>query len=439
MKQWIKKAIEFVKTGIWQYQGEKHSRFQRWIVGQMKVYLYPITGFGRHQIGIRSAALTFYTLTSIVPVLAMIFGIAKGFGLEDWIQSFIEEHLGTYKALFDQIMVFAQKFLERTKGGIVAGAGFFVLVWSVVMVFGNIERAFNDIWEVRKRRTISRKVSDYMSVLFILPILYAIYNGIMSTVRESLFRWASDLAFFVNLANILLSLAPIVVIWFMFTMVYFVLPNTNVKFSAAFRSGVIIGTAYYVFQALYIYFQTSVSNYNIIYGSFAALPLFLLWLNITWQIILFGAELSYAYQNIQRYEFERESYDMSNSTRRKVLLVILSRVVKDFLKGGPLLNEERLSTQLDLPIRVVRDILYELEQTGFVVSIDMPPAKAYGVIPAKDINRMTIWSVIEAVDRYGVSQLEAESLPEFQELDRLMEEYRKILKTSGKDVLLKDL
>ena len=208
-RNFLQKAINYLKTGIWLQSDHIESKWLRWLINEAKVIIIAVNNYSRHQIAVRSAALTFYTLMSLVPIVAMIFGIAKGFGIDNKVISYIGQELNAYKELFDQISIFANAFLENSKVGIFAGVSVFVFIWAVIMVFGNIESAFNYIWEIKKQRTISRKVSDYLSVLFVIPLLYVLYKSVSSHIEGTLFVWAADLTFMTNIHSFDYHLAHI--------------------------------------------------------------------------------------------------------------------------------------------------------------------------------------------------------------------------------------
>ena len=168
----IKRIIEFITEGIWQTkENDYKSRKMRWAVRQFKVVIFMARGLGEHNLAVRSAALTFYTLMSIVPIAALVFGVIKGFGMENSFNEYLYREYPQYTLIIDQIIDFANNMLIRARGGVIASVGFVVLLWSVMKVFGNVESAFNNIWEVRKARSITRKFSDYMAVVFVAPIL----------------------------------------------------------------------------------------------------------------------------------------------------------------------------------------------------------------------------------------------------------------------------
>ncbi len=307
----IRRIIDFLTHGIW-HVGEKELSTSRWwAVRQLRVIIYTAKGFGRHDTEIRSAALSFFTIMSLVPVLALIFVVFKGFGMEEAFSTYLYDLLPNYTEVVDQIVTFINNLLARTRGGIMAISAFGVLLWAVIQVFGNVEGAFNKIWEVKRSRSFARRFSVYMALVILVPILLLAANSVYVGIRRRVEVFTGTLG-----AEILFSVAAAAILVVMFSLVYYVLPNTDVKFKNALKAGIVAGVCFSLFQVIYVFIQGNLSSYNAIYGTFAAIPLFLLWLQISWQILLFGGELSFAMQNIGEFEMERRAAQ----PRRKNLL-----------------------------------------------------------------------------------------------------------------------
>lgn len=296
----------------------------RWFVQQYRLLFYTARGLLEHGTTVRSAALTFYTLMSLVPIVAVIFAVMKGFGLADKLTENLYALFPQSPETIDYIISFAEKALARTQGGVVAAVALVMLFWAVIRVFASIESAFNNIWEVKVERSITRQYTDYIAVVMIVPILWILANAVGNYAGELLGEhdgWGYAL---------LSRLFSMVVIWVMFTFLYMIIPNARVRLRSALMAGIIAGTIFLCFQWGYIYLQRWMTSYNAIYGSFAALPLLLIWLQTSWQILLFGGELSFAYQNIARFAEERESLLISYDQRRKVMLAVMLTVVRRF-------------------------------------------------------------------------------------------------------------
>ncbi len=432
----INRVLHFITEGIWQKDPtEYRSRLVRWAVRQAKVLIYTVRGSGEHNLVITSAALTFYTLMSIVPIAAMIFGIVKGFGVESAFESYLYEQFPQNAAIIREVIGLAGNLLERTRGGVIVAAGFIILVWAVMRVFGNIEKALNTIWEVRRSRSMARKLSDYLSVVFIAPILWIISNSISVVVRRQIAEFSSS-----TVVDVLYALASLVVLWVMFAFIYSVLPNTRVRLRHAVSAGVIAGTSFQVFQVLYLWLQSWMTSYNAIYGSLAALPLFLIWAQISWQILLFGAELSFAYQNIGRYEQERQSLHMSYWNRLQVLVGAMLVTIRHFVDGrGPVTSEE-VAGELDMPIRIVRDVLFDLDRSGLLALVqESRNEKQNFYTPARDVHTITLMDVVQSVEQRGDTQVDLSKNHTLSQVGRVLSQLRGENSGSPANVLLMDL
>ena len=387
----------------------------RWLVQQYRLLFYTARGLLEHGTIVRSAALTFYTLMSLVPILAVVFAVVKGFGLADGL---IENLYGLFPRnpdIVDYIVNFAENALARTQGGVVAAVALVMLFWAVIRVFGSIESAFNNIWEVKVERSITRQWTDYIAVVMIVPILWIV-------------------------ANVLSHLASMIVIWVMFTFLYIVIPNARVRFGSALMAGIVAGTIFLLFQWGYVYVQRWMTSYNAIYGSFAALPLLLIWMQTSWEILLFGGELSFAYQNIARFGEERESLLISYDQRRKVLLAVMLTVVRNFRDRGGALPADEIRERLDLPTRIVNDVLFQLVQAGQLIAVRSGDGeRETAFTPAHDIASMTVYGVLEAVERSGQTTFDLGQTPELARIDRELETLKESARRSQDNVRLTDL
>ena len=232
--------------------------------------------------------------------------------------------------------------LLETKEGVIAGVGGVILFWSVIQVLNNIEAAFNDIWQIRKARSPMRKFSDYLAIMILSPFAIGLSGSFMVKIQSA----ATEFEFFKPLIVMLIKSVPYLSMWLLFTIVYVVMPNTKVKFRYALIAGVIAGTVALIFQALYRDLQIGVMRWGTLYGTIAFIPLFLMWLQITWLIVLMGAELSFAYQNIENYEFEENALNLSHNNKRILTLLICHHIIKNFEDGGEPWNTDSLSHEL---------------------------------------------------------------------------------------------
>jgi membrane protein len=399
-------------------------------------------GFGQDQCPLRASALTFYSILSIVPVVAMAFGIAKGFGFQEVLEKQLLERFSGQEEVMMRVVDFAHSLLENTKGGTIVSIGIVVLLWTVIKLLAHIEGSFNAIWEVKTPRSYGRKFSDYLSIMLVSPLLILMSSSAtvfittkitLITEKVALIGMFSPMIFF------MLKLTPYFLVWILFIFTYILMPNTKVNFSAGFIAGIIAGTIFQAAQLAYILFQVGVAKYNAIYGSFAALPLFLIWMQLSWLIVLFGAEISFAYQYVDTYEFEPDRRQISPAFKRLLTLQIAHRVISTFSKGKMPLTASKLSQALEIPIRLVLDLLDELVESEILSITDIKGNEKLAYQPARDINIITIKSIIEALEQKGVDNIPVAQTPELQSLAEVLWTFSAEIEKSPANCLLKDI
>ena len=269
----------FLKTDIWRLRLEDLPRWKAFFIRQLRVFVPAVRRYIEDRCMQRASSLTFYSLLSIVPVFAMIFGIAKGFGFEKLLEKQLYEEFAGQEGVLNRIINFSHSLLAHAQGNVIAGIGFIVLFWSVLKVLDNIEASFNDIWQVHEARSWSRKFSDYTSVMLFSPLLVVLSGSATVFVQTHVAAVTQQLRVLEMIGPVILLLlkfTPYVLIWIVFSLIYLIMPNTKVSYKAGVQAGIIAGTLYQLAQWVYIGFQIGAARYNAIYGSFAALPLFLM-------------------------------------------------------------------------------------------------------------------------------------------------------------------
>ncbi len=436
------KIINFIQRDIWRIKTSKIARRKSFIINNLRIAILALRGFNEDKCAIRSSALTFYTLLSIVPVFAMAFGIAKGFGFEKVLEQRILEKFPNQNDVILNIINFANTMLENTKGGLIAGIGVAVLFWSVVKVLGNIEASFNDIWGIKKTRGLGRRLSDYLSIMLICPVFLIFSGGLTVFARTQaviLTEKISLLGAFSPTIMFLLEFLPYTVIWAVFSFIYIFMPNTKVDLKSGIIAGIAAGTVYQVMQLIYVNFQVGVAQYNAIYGSFAALPLFLVWLQLSWRILLFGAELSFAHQNVDTYEFEPDCLNVSYSFRKLLALRVVHLLVKNFSRGQKPFTAAEISHELELPVRLLRDILNDLLDSGIISEIKKQDVRAVAYSPARDINLLTIKYVLDRIDEKGTDSIPVAQTKELSRINSALKSFGELLEKSPANLYLKDI
>ncbi len=438
----FRKSTDFFRIDIWQIRLASLDGLKLLGIKFVRIIVLSIRGFYEDKLPLRASALTFYSLLSLVPVLAMAFGIAKGFGFQSILEKRLYENFPGQEEMMARLMSYANSLLQSTKGGLIAGIGVAILFWTVVKVLGNIEQSFNDIWGIKSSRTFGRKFSDYLSMMLIGPLLLIMSGSatvFITTQITLIMKKISLLGLLSPFIFFILKFLPFALLWILFTVIYILMPNTKVRIRSGFYSGIIAGTFYQLAQWIYINFQIGTSRYNAIYGSFAALPLFLIWLQISWIIVLMGAEISFAHQNVDTFEFEPDAINISPFSKKLIALQISHHLVKKFINDEAPPTAVDISQKFELPIRLTRQILNDLVESR-VFSIT--PGKnehepAYQ--PSRDVNKLTIGYIIEALDHRGSSGIHIKESEEIKVLAETLEVFSEKIKNAPENKLLKDI
>jgi membrane protein len=404
----LHKIIQFITTDIWHIESKNTSGSKSFFLRQLRVIILALRGFREDKLQLRASALTLYSLVAIVPVLAMAFAVTQGFGIDTLLKDQLLERFPGQHDILVKAIEFAINLLDKTRGGLMAGIGVVVLYWAVFKVLGHIEQSFNDIWNVSKARSLWRKISDYLTIMLISPVLVILSSSatvFIQTQITLIVDRISLLGFFSPLIYVSFKLIPYVLIWLLFTFTYIMMPNTKVRIGSGLVAGIVAGTIYQVLQLFYIHFQFLLSSYNAIYGSFAALPLFLIWLQFSWLIMLFGAEIAYAHQNNETYEFDQATRQVSFTLKKRISLQIVHLLVINFTKAEKPFTARRISTVLEIPLRLVQTSLFDLVTSKIISETDSDSLGEPAYQPALDINLVTIAYVTNALERIGVDQL----------------------------------
>jgi membrane protein len=433
---------DFVGRDLWRIRARELPQGKSILLRYLRIVVLSLRGFHKDNCMLRATALTFWTLLSIPSVLGMFFGIAKGFGFEKILERQVLKSFPGQELAVGKVIEFAKSVLENAQGGVMAGVGLLVLFWSVLKVMGHIEAAFNHIWEIQTSRSWGRKFSDYLAIMIISPVLVLLSSSAAVFIKTQVEQMADSIPFFGYLSSgiyFMLRFTPFFLIWVLFTLIYLIMPNTKVQLRAGVLAGVVAGTIYMLAQMVYLGFQIGTARASAIYGSFAALPLLLVWIQVSWMIVLFGAELAFANQNVHTYEYEPDCLETSPSFRQLVALQIVHQLVKNLVSNGEPLTAAQISANLETPLRLVNHLLFDLSASGILVETKTDSEKESGFVPARDINTLTISSVLEALSENGFDAVPVSRTDVHDQLSASLEQLRSAAAASPANLLLKDL
>lgn len=491
----VKEVIKFLSYDIWRSNPETLSNKKNILYNAIKIVMLTVRNVQELNIAASSRSLTYRTLLSIVPLLAVIFAIARGFGIENIMESsifnlmtgeevdttrvvteavvppdtalvsmdvwsaensgriapatagergaqFQEEATaeGRTREFLDMLFQLIDNSLEEAKGGgVFAGVGILLFLYTILLLFNDIENNLNKIWQVNKGRSIGRKVTDYTAMVLFIPIFFILVNAlnILSYPQNNTLKIIYILYPFIPR---LLNIIPFVVMILIFTSVYKFLPNVKVKFQHALLAGVLAGVAFQFFQMLYLSGQLWITRYNAIYGTFAAIPLMLLWIQLSWFITLIGAEVSYAAQNVRKFSFEKETRNISRRYRDFFTLMIASVIIRRFADELPPYTADQLSEKCKVPSRLTHDILDVLMEVNIISTTPIPEDELVMAFqPAVDINLISVNYLMAKLDEKGSEDFMIDMEGEFHEHWKVLVNTRLCMYENNSDLLLKDL
>ena len=351
---------------------------------------------------VSASALTFYSVLSLVPIVALVLGIAKGFGVYSLLENQLHQQTFTNPEIVDFVLQFANQALENTQGGLITGIGIVFLLWAVIKVLGNTELAMNQIWGVVRGRSVTKKFTDYLSIMFIAPIFVVLISSINVFLTSNLQTIAMEdgfLSYASSLIITLLNFLPFILVWMLFIFLYMFMPTTRVRFKYALLAGIVAGSVYQVVQWFYIRFQIGVSSYNAIYGSLAALPLLLVWLQLSWSIVLWGTELCYIMKNrhfMFRDVMDKESRWIDNID---LSLQVLTYISKEYIQNNGVPTLEKISAELSMSTSKLQVVLQQLTDKGILAETGKEDDRSY--LPVIDLYQLSWAEVIIRLSNIG--------------------------------------
>jgi membrane protein len=439
---WTLEQIKRLNDAIWRTPLSEFSRGKTFVLKQLRIIVLAAKGFYNDKVQLRASALTFYSLLSIVPIAAIVFAIAKGFDVDNNIKLVIHEKFLSQQDNLNWLLTKAETAIEQTSGGYMAGIGILILFWSVMSLLTNIESSFNHIWQIRTSRSWHRKFTDYLTIMLIAPVFIILSISITLFITMKLPDYMSNapiLDFFKPVISFLVKFAPYLLSWIALTILFIIMPNAKVKFIPALISGIIAGTLLQGIQWLYIDLQFGISKLGAIYGSFAAVPLFIIWLQSSWIVVLLGAEISFANQNISRYEMESEALNISNFQKRALVLMMMHMIIRNFTLGEKPISATYIAANLKIPVRLARDILQDLTNSNLVSIIHENEEKERLYQPAIDINRLTVSFVFSRLDKKGVEHIMVLRNKEYERIISMLDKFDRLIAKSDSNILIRDL
>lgn len=412
-----------------------------WIRQKRIIYLL-YKGITRDNIYIKASALTFFSILSVIPLVALAFGIAKGFGLSDELRAQIIMQFHNQEQVMNWILDFANNTLEQTSGGWLAGIGVAFLFYTVGQLLRYVENIFNSIWRVEETRVWYRQVTNYLAVIILVPALFIASSSVtvLATTKLTEILSRSDMLEVLKpVVSFLVKLIPFILLCTLSTAAFLAMPNTRVKIGSALFAGLFAGIALQLLQIVYVESQLGITRLGTLYGSFAAVPLLMVWIQMSWVVMLMGAQLSYFMQNITRYEFEFDVQTVSPKQKKRLSLLVMHALIDDFIKGVKPRAPEEISLELSLPARTVHECLDMLLEAAMVTEVWNEDTERNVYQPATDINKMTLSFVLEKIEASGSLHKVVINNADYRKIDSALTKFENLIASSEANVLLRDI
>jgi membrane protein len=405
----IGRLRSFLDHDIWEIDLTDQRWWRRFAWHQGQLWSLVVRDFFADRCMLRASALTFATLLSIVPLLALMFSVLKGFGVQNTLEPLLLKHLAVGSAdVVTQIVT----YINNTNVARLGSFGLVFLIITVLTLLSNIEKSFNKVWGVEETRPLLRRFTDYFSVVTIGPIFVVVAISMTSTVKsQTLVQGLLERAYVGEFVLSLFQVLPFMVMWLVFAGLYLFMPNIKVSPRAAMIGGICGGTIWQFSQWFYLYFQVGVAKYNAIYGTMAALPIFMVWIYISWAIVLFGLEVTYATQNLHSIRQNVRGNNLNFESRELISLTVMLYLAGRFSRGEAALTLEEIAVRLTIPPRLLRDVLEELRRLGYVSEVARGHAEN-GFQPARALDAVAVHELLQGLSKDGDNYDHVHEIPE---------------------------
>lgn len=418
--------VNFIRYDMWRLTAtELDSRSKRVGYGIIRTLVLVVRGFTSKNLNDKAKSLTYSLIFAIIPILAMVVAIAKGFGVADVIEQQLNQSFLGETNLVPTIMEMVQRYLDTAQGGVFIGIGILILLWAVYSFFQSVETAFNKIWNVQRSRSILHQFVTYVAIVVLIPVLIVCSAGINIFVHsavEGLGNVEGLHHFFHQSGG---KFIQFLMCWLLFTWMYVAIPNTKVRFMSALIPGILMGTLFQLLQMFSVYLIALLSRTSIVYGAFASVPILMTWLQYTSLLILIGAQMSYAIQNNEEFEYEQDLNRMSRRYKDFIMLYLLNIIIKRFEANEEPLSAHELAIRDKLPIRLVNRLLSRMVETGLLREVFKEGEEDKTYQPALDTHKISVGMVIDRIDQQG-TELFLQSTT--QEMRTFWESYLEIKK-----------
>lgn len=378
-----------------------HGKMKSWLkMGMLAARIFYVKDMWARDV----AALTFASFMALIPFMAMMFVIARGFGYTALLESWLSSTFQAQPVVAQTIVNFVHNYIENTQSDYIIGTGIVMFLYTILSLMQKIERTFDDIWHAGER-SWKKIVTEYPTILFGLGLLILFASSINVWTVNAVDNVDRLVGLGDTIPTFILLIAAFVPMFLFFVFCYCVIPNTYIKFRSTLLPSLLAGVSMTALQYGYIYLQVFLSSYNVIYGSLAAIPLFLLWLQISWAIVVFGALLSYTNQNLHHYDGDLQYHQLKLEQRIKVCAVVMHHVCQHFAEGKPAFTSKALHEETQIPQQIINHAVAELLQAKLLVEVkgDKRGSREESILlhPVENVDHLTYGMMVERLCAYG--------------------------------------
>jgi len=406
MRAFVEKLIRFFTRDIWQSDLYTLTGIRGFIKRLLRIAELVIRGFRDDNLTVQASALTFTTLVSLVPLLAIALSLLRGLGAGDAFIANIHDNIDEMPTEFQAFVLQMLDIVNRTNFWALGWVSVVILFVSVIQVLSSVEASFNQVWGVKKSRAMWRRFVNYISVVVVVPVLILVAFAINASLSSQavIAQLGEAAGIYQMLLRILPFIATTIAIFFLLAFV----PNTSIRLRPALVSAVITAIMWIVWQKIYVLSQVGMSRSNAIYGTFASIPIFLLWLYVSWVIILLGAELCFALQNHVTYDLERTAGRANNRARIMLAFSIVLHAGHSFLTGKGVFNAAEFAAIHRIPVRLINELVGVLARGGLLVEVAGQDACYVLCRPLEEISLKQIVALVSqdgsGPERFGFGQ-----------------------------------
>ena len=407
----LARAWTYFAKDVWKPELHKLDPFRAFYYKSARVLYLAVTGFIEDKCFFSASALTYITVLSLVPLLAFAFSVIKGLGayetlmvkIHHWLDGWLAgeaQRTGDTGDMMRHTLDVVLDFVNRTDVTKLGAAGLVFLLFAVVQLLGTIEGSFNEIWGVKRSRSVIRKLTDYLAMVILAPIFFATAVSLTSLVEaDQLSNYLRESLHMGGLLDVLLQFASVFAMWIFFTFLFLTMPNARTRFGSAVLGGLVSGLLWHGAQVLHVKFQIGIASYNKLYAGFAAIPIFLAWIHVSWVTVLAGAELAFAHQSEPAYRKIARTWPAEHAFQEIVALRAMVRITKAFIDGKPHPDAIQIAADLGVPPRPVEAALSSLAERGLVAISDSRGEQTF--LPGRDPGEITIKHVIDAMKGFS--------------------------------------